>query len=209
MTTSNHQKEIQKLVGEPKSHWIGDQWIPQEGSRLYTTDEIRKIFLKECTLFVGDSLQRRAADTLHLMLQSESDKDHVSDVRDDIFTDEFFKKKTHDRGFQRRTIPQIRTNNNSSNNNNSTISSQQFQNNITENDTPIHQHRRSGCVDSDWRPLLRDVNEFVKDYKNQTGIYNPYSVVVVGSAIWDVVGSSRRVTSANVSFIYFFFVFSL
>ena len=161
--TNNPQEEIQKFVGEPKSHWIGDQWIPAEGSHLYTTDEIRKIFLKECTLFVGDSLQRRAADTLHLML-STSDKDHVSDVRDEVFTDEFFKQGKKDRGFQRRTILQI--NNNISNNNNSNgTRSQQLQSNITEIELSSNSQQRNGCVDTDWRPLLSDVNNFVNDFK--------------------------------------------
>ena len=38
--------DIQRLVGEPRSYWIGNQWIPAEGSRLYTTDEIRSTFLE-------------------------------------------------------------------------------------------------------------------------------------------------------------------
>jgi hypothetical protein len=166
--------DVQSLVGEPKSHWIGNQWIPAEGSHLYTTDEIRIIFSQECTLFVGDSLQRRAADTLHLMLSTSSD-DHVPDVQNEVFTDEYFRKKTHDRGFQRR---RFKLNHSLSKNNNS---------------------KGMGCLDSDWRPLLADVNQFTQDYQNQTisGRYNDYTAVVVGSTIWDVVGDRRRQTSAQ------------
>ena len=65
-----------QTVGAPHSHWIGDTWIPAPGSRLYTPREIGTLFARKCTLFVGDSLQRRAADTLHLLLQDARQKDH-------------------------------------------------------------------------------------------------------------------------------------
>jgi hypothetical protein len=164
---------IQELVGEPRSHWIGDQWIPAEGSRLYTTDEIRSLFQRECTLFVGDSLQRRAADTLHIMLTT-SDRTHTPDVHNDVFTNEFFNNGRHDRGFKKRhiTVPQASSNETSSNG-------------------------RTGCVDTDWRPLLEDVNSFVDDFGNKTDVYSDYSAVVLGSTIWDVVGSKHRHTSAK------------
>eukprot|EP00980_Cylindrotheca_fusiformis_P010619 scaffold2362_cov109-Cylindrotheca_fusiformis.AAC.10 len=167
------QKEmIQSLIGKPKSHWIGNQqWIPAEGSRLYTTDELKDIFLQECTLFVGDSLQRRAADTLHLMLLN--DNNHISDVKEEIFSSEYFIQTKHDRGFQRRTIPGGENNNKSK--------------------------RRKGCIDTDWRPLLSDVNAFANDYysQNQTELYKDYTTIVIGATIWDVVGNSRRRTSAQ------------
>jgi hypothetical protein len=147
--------------------------IPAEGSRLYTTDEIRSLFQRECTLFVGDSLQRLAADTHYTMLTT-SDRPHTPDVHNDVFTSEFFHEKNHDRGFKKRhiTAPQTLANETSSSG-------------------------RTGCVDTDWRPLLEDVKSFVDDFGNQTDVYSEYTVVVIGSTIWDVVGSSRRRTSAT------------
>ncbi|CAJ1947769.1 unnamed protein product [Cylindrotheca closterium] len=179
------EKEIENLIGEPKSHWIGQQWIPAEGSHFYTPDELREVFSQECTLFVGDSLQRRAADTLNLMLSS-SNKSHISDVKASVFTREYFMKKDHDRGFAKRTIEQIIEDNN--NKNNSTI--------LTESKIPS---KRNGCIDTDWRPLLADVHDFCRDYTNQTQQidYSDYTKIVVGATVWDVVGNSRRKTSAQ------------
>lgn len=173
--TAEAVQEIQKLIGESKSHWIGSQWIPAEGSHLYTTDELKDIFSQEeCTLFVGDSLQRRAADTLSLMISSAADDmNHISDVKDSVFTSEYFNQKKHDRGFKRRTISK-------------------------KNDTVESSNgARVGCIDTDWRPLLEDVNQFSIDYQNQTEVYDGYTTIVIGSTIWDVVGSSRRRTSAE------------
>jgi hypothetical protein len=171
-TTMDVVQEIQDLTGKPHSHWIGNQWIPAEGSRLYTTDELKDIFSQECTLFVGDSLQRRAADTLNLMLSSSINTSHISDVKDSVFTSEYFFQTKHDRGFKRRTI---------------------CMNNTTDNDFDV----RMGCIDTDWRPLLADVSEFFIDYQNRTEIYKDYTSIVIGATIWDVVGSSRRRTSAE------------
>ena len=153
---------IQKLVGEPRSHWIGNQWIPAEGSRLYTTDEIRQIFQQECTLFVGDSLQRRAADTLHLMLTTNTNSSHTPDVQDKVFTDEYFSQKKHDRGFRQRNIQPP-----------------------SAVDGAVGT-RRTGCIDTDWRPLFENVNTFADDFSNQTDVYGNYTVLVIGTTIWDV-----------------------
>lgn len=175
---------MQDTVQAPTSHWIGESvWIPAEGSRAFTTDELREIFSQECTLFVGDSLQRRAADTLHLMLQTGSSSTpsnitnttksplHTAVVDEAVFTDEFFRQKKHDRGFAKRSI-------------------------WSQENSDIDQPRR-GCIDTDWRPLLSDVQQFVADFTlhNQT-LYQDYTLIIVGSTIWDVVGSSKQKTSA-------------
>lgn len=178
-TTLSNEKEREKqqlaqataLVGAPKGHWIGDhQWIPAEGSRLYTTDELRLLFGSECTLFVGDSLQRRAADTLHLMVRQQQQptttavEQHTPDVPLSTFTDKYFMKKVRHHVFRERYI---------------------------------YDEQSEGCLASDWRPTLLDVREFADAYRNETAMYGKYSVVVVGSTIWDVVGYRRRQPSVG------------
>lgn len=177
------ENEITKLIGEPKSHWIDQQWIPEEGSHLYTPDELREVFSQECTLFVGDSLQRRAADTLHLMLSS-SNKSHIADIKSAVFPGEYFMQVKHDRGFGKRTIR----------------APYDMDNNSTNSDESGAPAKRLGCVDTNWAPLLADVHEFCRNYTNPATEeidYSEYTTIVVGATIWDVVGNSRRRTSAQ------------
>ena len=58
----------------PPSTWIGSTWISGEG-RMYSVEDMRTLFGAECTLFVGDSLQRRAGDTLYDILSSNDSHD--------------------------------------------------------------------------------------------------------------------------------------
>ena len=152
------EKQVQnwtQTVGEPRSHWIGDTWIPAQGSRVYSPREIGTLFSRKCTLFVGDSLQRRAADTLHFLLQDATQNDHYHDVREDVFPHEYFGTKKHDRGYTEHFI---------------------------EDPTNSTTH---GCLTTDWRPRLNDVNVFAKEFTNSTKL-SKHDVVVVGSTVWDV-----------------------
>jgi hypothetical protein len=91
---------------------------------------------------------------------------HSPDVHDSDFTNEFFRTKKHDfSGFRQCSI---------------------------DDSYQGLSHRH--CVDTDWRPRLQNVQEFVQDYQSRSGnyqnrsdIYQDYDVVVVGSTIWDVV----------------------
>jgi len=160
-TVATLEEQVQywtQTVGEPHSHWIGDTWIPAQGSRVYSPSEIGTLFSRKCTLFVGDSLQRRAADTLHLLLKDAMQNDHAHDVREAVFTDEYFNSKKHDRGYKERFIDPT----------NST----------------------HGCLSTDWRPALEDVNAFAASFTNSTTL-SKHNVVVVGSTVWEVEGSSR------------------
>lgn len=173
MTSSTVEDRIKvqewtKTVGAPDSYWIGNSWIPAEGSRLYTTREIGLLFGSQCTLFVGDSLQRRIADTLNLLLKDASENLHYHDVYGSAFTDEYFNSKKHDRGFVERSVP-----------NPESWSSHEY---VEESTT--------GCLNTDWRPLLENVNEFALEYSNKPR-YAKHNVIVIGSTVWDVDGSSR------------------
>ena len=65
------------------SSWIGNQWFPPPGYRLYNPHEIQDYFSQYSILFVGDSTGRRAYATLYSILNAttpsvsatKSDKD--------------------------------------------------------------------------------------------------------------------------------------
>lgn len=181
-------------VGEPKSHWIGNQWIPAEGSRLYTTDEMRTLFEQECTLFVGDSLQRRAAETLGIALKpdmmnkkklfdSTDEKNdssnattttitHTPDVQDSAFVDELFNTNIHQRGYEEHFI-------------------------LPPEDANASTTR--ACIATDWRPRLPAIQQFAHDFVNSTFQYRygKITIVVAGSGIWEVHLSARQHTTAQ------------
>jgi len=50
--------------------WIGNTYVPSTG-RLYSTSEIASIFKDRCVLVLGDSLGRRLATSLAIMLKEE------------------------------------------------------------------------------------------------------------------------------------------
>ena len=168
------------LVGEPKSHWMGNTWIPQEGYRLYTTDEMRRIFQHENTLFAGDSLQRRVADTLCTVLTTRrqtsmySEKTdaytHTHDVYKKVLAKEkCFLKDNKNLGYEDAFLPPALN--------------------------------ASGAkVAFDWRPLLKQLHDdFASDFGNQTFAerYVNVTLLIVSSTIWDVHLSARYHTSAQ------------
>ena len=159
-TADDDEKEqlfqaLTELVGPPVGTWKGDQWRDSQ-NRVYDIDRIQRIFSRECILFVGDSLQRRAADTLHqVLLQGTLEIKEPRDL--------FHKSKKHDRGFRSLDGPS------------------------------------GGCIDIDWRPSLQDIESFAQDAHNATIPYRDYTLIVVGSNIWDTVTTiSARNSARNV-----------
>jgi hypothetical protein len=75
------------------SNWTGNTWLPPQGTSLFSTNEMRTLFQNECTLFVGDSLQRRVGDTLFSLLANTTDK--------------YINSKQRDRGRKERSVPQL------------------------------------------------------------------------------------------------------
>lgn len=76
---------VDKIVSAPKalppvhinSSWIGNQWIPPPGYRLYSTREIQSFFGQHSVLWVGDSTARRAYGTMYGILNATQDPDDV------------------------------------------------------------------------------------------------------------------------------------
>lgn len=56
--------------------WMGNQWIPPEGWRLYSAREMQTYFAKHSILFVGDSLARRFYNTFYHILNT-TDLDNI------------------------------------------------------------------------------------------------------------------------------------
>lgn len=53
-------------------------WSPPSNRRILTADELYDVFSKECVAFLGDSTERRAADTLQILL---SNRHNVSGIQ--------------------------------------------------------------------------------------------------------------------------------
>jgi hypothetical protein len=131
----------------PLFSWVGNTWL--SGERAYTVEEMRVLFADECTLFVGDSLQRRGGDTLFLLLDNKD----THDIPTSIFTDKYFNSKQKDRGRMERPVPGAT--------------------------------RSGSCLDFEWRPTLADLVNFTTDFVATPEIYDKYTLVIAGSAVWD------------------------
>lgn len=59
------------------SSWIGNQWIPPPGYRLYNTQEIQSYFRRHSILFVGDSTARRTYATMYGILNATENQNDV------------------------------------------------------------------------------------------------------------------------------------
>lgn len=60
------------------SSWIGNQWMPPQGYRLYNTREIQNFFRNHSVLIVGDSTARRTYGTFYGILNATTHPDDVS-----------------------------------------------------------------------------------------------------------------------------------
>jgi hypothetical protein len=170
---------------------LGDNNDDDRELVLYTPEELYNIFRNECLLLVGDSLQRRAADTMYLMMehiiQGRNTNNHYhQDIPTTIFTDAYFNNKTKDRGFQQRRYSYSDMLSSALRDDNTTTT-------IVESNTynqKVGSDSSVGCVDTDWRPLLEDVDHWIDEFATTTN--NNYSVIVLSSTIWDVAGNSTR-----------------
>ncbi|CAJ1945473.1 unnamed protein product [Cylindrotheca closterium] len=72
-------EEVLKIIG-PQEYSLADKgpvpginvleaWTPPPYKRVFNVHELYEIFSKECVTMIGDSTDRRAADTLHILLQ--------------------------------------------------------------------------------------------------------------------------------------------
>jgi len=55
------------------STWVGNQWMPPPGYRLYETRELQDYFRQHSILFIGDSTARRQYATMYAILTGNAD----------------------------------------------------------------------------------------------------------------------------------------
>ena len=63
--------------------WVGNNWIPPSGWKLYSMDAMRRMFGSTSLQFVGDSTARRFAVTMHMILDSPVASDLPTQSLDD------------------------------------------------------------------------------------------------------------------------------
>jgi hypothetical protein len=62
--TSTSRKSNRYKIGS----WIGDTWVPPQGWRIYSHQEIQHILGNKSIMFIGDSTSRRGAGTMYSLL---------------------------------------------------------------------------------------------------------------------------------------------
>lgn len=160
------------IIGEPLlSQWISSNvWIPLH-QKLYTIDEMKRLFAHEKTLFVGDSLQRRAADTLCAAFLSST----PHDIRPEAFSKlACFTKENKDLGYEEKTV--------SFGTNASILLGFDWRPRL-----------EAGKDDDD----ITHLEAFLKEYLLKKERYDKYTILVVSSTVWDVHLSPRRHTTAE------------
>jgi hypothetical protein len=77
--------ELQDLVGYPEWTLIDkgtelpplESWAPPPGRNKVSAEDLHELFHKNCIAFLGDSLQRRAADTLHALIEHRGNTSQI------------------------------------------------------------------------------------------------------------------------------------
>lgn len=75
------------------SSWIGNQWFPPPGYRLYNAAELQEFFRHHSVLFVGDSTARRSYGTLYGILNASSSDDVSLDAVNHPFNIDMGRRK--------------------------------------------------------------------------------------------------------------------
>jgi hypothetical protein len=61
--------------------WIGNNWIPPAGKKVYSAADMKLFFQKHSVLWIGDSTARRAFNTLYGILSC--DETHIPNIKID------------------------------------------------------------------------------------------------------------------------------
>jgi hypothetical protein len=84
---NNTTAELQDLVGYPEWRLIDkgtelpplEAWAPPPGRNKVSAEDLYELFHDECIVFIGDSLQRRAADTLHALIEHRGNTSQIDE----------------------------------------------------------------------------------------------------------------------------------
>tara|TARA_B110000305_G_C19388828_1_gene613686 strand:+ start:196 stop:1173 length:978 start_codon:yes stop_codon:yes gene_type:complete len=89
-------KEEDRAIGCNKSdsyiegcfgQWLGDYYVPASG-RLYSSQDFRDVFTDDkCVLILGDSLARRLAASLAIIISNDQENNNDNDISNDMMDD--------------------------------------------------------------------------------------------------------------------------
>jgi hypothetical protein len=68
IATRRPQRVFELPYEEQKGAWIGNHWLPPNGWRYFSAEELRTVYKDKSIMWVGDSLARRAALTMYGIL---------------------------------------------------------------------------------------------------------------------------------------------
>lgn len=82
--------EVQALIGYPEYRLTDngtrlsplEAWDPPPGKKKFSEEDLYQLFRDDCIAFIGDSLQRRAGDTLHALIDH---RENTSEIEDYIY----------------------------------------------------------------------------------------------------------------------------
>jgi hypothetical protein len=85
--TDKTTAEVQDLIGYPEYTLIDngtklsplESWNPPPGRMKFSEEDLYQLFHKGCIAFVGDSLQRRAGDTLHALIEHRTNTSQIDE----------------------------------------------------------------------------------------------------------------------------------
>jgi hypothetical protein len=63
---------------EQKGSWTGNHWVPPNGWRYFSNQELLTVYRDKSIMWVGDSLARRAAATMYGILKEAANSSNVN-----------------------------------------------------------------------------------------------------------------------------------
>jgi hypothetical protein len=72
------QRVFELPYEEQKGSWIGNHWVPPNGWRYFSANELRTVYKDKSIMWVGDSLARRAAATMYGILKEAANSSNVN-----------------------------------------------------------------------------------------------------------------------------------
>jgi hypothetical protein len=73
ISTRRPQRVFELPYEEQKGSWIGNHWVPPNGWRYFSTEELRTVYKDKSVMWIGDSLARRASATMYGILNEAND----------------------------------------------------------------------------------------------------------------------------------------
>ena len=80
ISTRRPQRVYELPYEEQKGSWTGDHWIPPNGWRFFSPQELLTVYKDKSIMWVGDSLARRAAVTMYGILKEAAANSNSSSV---------------------------------------------------------------------------------------------------------------------------------